>query len=296
MKKTAVIGASGFLGRHLLAGYRAVHPDCIGTAFSSTSPDLLPFDIRKPELVRLRLEESGYHSVVIASARPNVMFCEEHREEAYDVNVRGTLELVRQIGRTSLRLVFFSSDYVFEGKHGGYGDTSPLMPTTEYGRQKAEVEREIPSLSARALVLRLSKVYGIERGDGTLLDEIASALAGGSSVRAASDQIFNPTYVGDIVRVVIALQDIDAQGTMNVCAPQSWRRFDIAKAVAAAMGREASLVQPVSLHDIPGMESRPLNTSMQCARLSASLDMQVAPLEESIRAVVKNYVRYQQGS
>ncbi len=206
MIKTAVIGASGFLGRHLLRSYRQSYPDCVGTACSNPSPGLAHFDLRKPDLAALRLEETGHRAVLIASARPNITFCEQQPTAAYAVNVTGTLELLRQIGRTPMSVIFLSSDYVFEGNKGNYTDTDKVKPTTAYGRHKALIEREIPSLVENYLVLRLSKVFGVEKNDGTFLDELARSLSAGQTIQAAVDQLFCPIEVSDLVRVIHAMQ------------------------------------------------------------------------------------------
>lgn len=289
MIKTAVIGASGYLGRHLLKSYRVAFPDCIGTAFSTDGTGLTFFDIRNPEIGQLRLKETGHEAVLIAAAKPNIAFCEQQREAAYSVNVTGMLEFIRQIGRVDLQVVFLSSDYVFEGRTGSYDDVAEINPTTEYGRHKAIVEKEIPSLAKTYLILRLSKIYGLEKGDGTLLDEMASSVALRREIRAARDQRFCPTYVGDLVRVIHGIQDRHLTGTMNVCSPETWSRYDIAVAVAKAIEADSSLVKSISLYDIPSMAGRPLDTSMKCPRLSKEVGMSFTLLSEHIERVALNW-------
>ena len=68
MIKTAVFGASGYIGSHLIKKYRSQYPDCIGTSFLSKNKDLTPFDIRNPNLNFLSLEKTGHKAAVIASA------------------------------------------------------------------------------------------------------------------------------------------------------------------------------------------------------------------------------------
>lgn len=290
--KTAVVGASGYLGRRFLRVYRQAHPDCVGTAFSAGLPDLRSFDIRRPDLTTLQLEETGHRAVLIASAKSNVAFCDREKEAAYAVNVKGTLELVRQIGRTSMQLIFLSSDYVFDGRTGSYDDCAELNPTTEYGRHKAIVEKEIPSLSDNYLILRLSKIFGIQKGEGTLLDEIAGNLAGGRRVLAARDQVFCPTYVEELIPIVLTIQSRDLRGVMNVCSPEAWSRCDMAIRMASAMRVDPGLVEPILLHDLPGMASRPLNISMVCSRLSREVGGTFTPLENCIEQLAANWTRH----
>lgn len=287
--KTAIIGASGFIGRHLLRACRQAHPDCVGTTLSRSAPGLIPFDLIAPDISKLHLEETAHQAVVIAAAQPNVSACERNPRETGAVNVDGTLSLIQQLGRASLKVVFLSSDHVFDGASGGYDDTAALNPRTEYGRQKMMVEREIPNLVKDYLILRLSKIYGVCKGDRTLLDEMASVLSAGGEVVAARDQRFQPTLVNDIVRAVLAIQGRECRGVMNVCNPQVWSRIQIAEMLASAMGKAPSLIREVSLHDIPSMAKWPLDTTMFCSRLNREVGISFTPLQDAIACVAANW-------
>lgn len=289
MLRTAIIGASGFVGRHLLSAFRRIDPETVGTGHTRVGPGLVPFDIRKPDLRAMGLKERSCRSVIIAAAKPNVAFCEQHPEEAYEVNVRGMLELIRQAADLELRVVFLSSDYVYSGATGGYDDDAPTNPTTEYGRQKVHVEKELPRIASDCLVIRLSKIYGLEKGDHTLLDEIASALMGGRKVLAATDQVFCPTLAADLAAAVLEVEDRRLQGVINIAAPEPWSRHEVAVAIADALGQPHDRITAVRLHDLPGMEGRPLNTSLTCARLAAEAKATFRPLRESIAAVAAHW-------
>ena len=148
-------------------------------------------------------------------------------------NVDGTLELARQLAGEGVVPVFFSTDLVFDGQDGRYIDDAPTRPLNEYGAQKAEVEQRLPEVcGGRCLVIRLGKVFGLARGDGTLLDEMAGRLTKGQEVAAARDQVFSPVLVGDVVRAVLSLQAVGVTGVVNLQRPEVWSRFDLGRAVA----------------------------------------------------------------
>lgn len=291
MMKTAVIGASGYIGRHFLKAYRAEHPDCVGTAFSRVQPDLTFFDLRKPDISLLRLEETGHQAVLIASAQPNIKRCEDEKSATFELNVKGTLELVRQLGRTSLRTIFLSSDYVFAGK-GPHDDDDETHPATEYGRQKAHVEKEIPELTGKYLILRLSKIFGMQKGDGTLLDNIACALHEGQEILAAEDQLFCPTFVDDLTAAILAIQERALIGTINVSSPEIWSRHRLATALAQAMRADESRIKKIALYDYPSMVGRPLDTSMACSRLRKETKAAFTPLSSCIERTAAHWQRF----
>ena len=287
--KTAVIGASGFVGGHLLQAYRTTYPDSVGTGFTRSRQGVQYLDLCSPEIDCVALEASGHQAVLIAAANANIGYCERYPDAAHAVNVRGTLALVDSIAETSMKVIFLSSDYVFDGRKGGYGDATPPNPITEYGRHKATVESQLPDHSDNWLVLRLSKVLGLDKGDGTLLDEIASSLTRAEPIRAATDQLFCPTLVADLVEAIINVQNRDLRGILNVCGPEATSRFELAARLALELGVDADLVEPVSLHDLDGMAGRPLNTTLICERLAIESPTVFTPLENSIRRVATNW-------
>lgn len=287
MIRTAVLGATGFLGSAFLRAYRSRWPDCIGTARRRV-PGLDFLDLSQPEFDWDRLVAEDYGAVLLAGARPLIGDCERHPAETRAVNVTGVLDVARRLAGSPLQVIWFSSDYVFDGLTGGYGDTSPVHPSTEYGRQKAEVEEELPRVCPNSLILRLSKTYSASAGDLTLLNEMARDLRAGKTLRAARDQIFSPTDVSDVIEVVLRLQDGGARGLYNLAAEQAWSRYCIAQKVARALGLGSDTVEAVNLHDLPGMQERPLNTSLVSYRLKEELSQfTFRSLESNVTALLQ---------
>jgi dTDP-4-dehydrorhamnose reductase len=216
--------------------------------------------------------------------------CEQDRAYTRARNVDGTLELARQLAAEGIIPVFFSSDMVFDGRDGGYADDAPTHPLNEYGAQKAEVERRLPEVCAgRCLVVRLGKVFGLTRGDRTLLDEMAGRLTSGQEVPAARDQIFCPVSIDDVVRAVLALQAASVTGLVNVCGPEVWSRFDLARAVAHALAASPSLVRAISLDDLNELFRRPKRADLLCRRLAAAVDVEFQPMSACIAAIAPQY-------
>lgn len=289
MLKTAVIGATGYIGSFLLNRYREFFPDCIGTGFSRTRNDLIPFDLAHPEITALNLKETGHQAVIIASARSSVVWCESHQKEAYDVNVRGTLKLVEQLEKSSLTTIFLSSDYVFDGQKGNYSDQAETNPTTEYGKQKAEVEREIPNLTKNYIILRLSKIYGTQWQDGTLLDTLANSLMKGQEVEAAKDKIFNPTHLNDFAAMVFFIQQQKVSGLFNLCNSHFYSRHQITCKLTQALGMPLTQVKPIFLRENLALKHIPLNTSLISSSIFDKLQSSFLSLDEAIHRIASNW-------
>ena len=289
MIKTAIIGASGFIGSHLIKKYKSKYPDCIGTSFSSDVTNLLKFDLRNPNIKPLDLERTGHKAVIITSYKSNISYCENEPRKAYEVNVEGILQLIKNLSQTSLKIIFLSSEYVFDGNQGKYSDDHPGVPNTVYGKHKKIIEDEIKNLTDNFLVLRLSKMYGLTKGDKTILDEAANLLNQKKEVLAASDQYFNPTFIDDLVKAIIDIQEKNLKGYINVCAPETWSRFEMHTQLAQIMNKNINLIKKIKLYDMPVMKGRPLNTSMVCNRLNQETQSKFISLKDAMKKVVSNY-------
>jgi dTDP-4-dehydrorhamnose reductase len=282
--KLAVIGATGYIGRRLHRA--ALERDSSSAGTSRREDGLATLDLTSPDVRALKLPENGHTHAAIAAAVPEIAACERDPAGTRAVNVDGAVELARQLQNEGVVPILFSSDYVFDGEAGGYSDDAPLSPSTEYGRQKAELEAEVGGL---ALVVRLGKVYGTERGEGTLLDEMAASLSAGAKVRAAADQIMTPVRVEDVVDSVLALADAGIRGVVNVCGPERRSRLELAVALAEALGPGAGTVEEISLDDLGEGFTRPKRTDLLATRLLAETDLRPAPVSAAIPVVAANY-------
>lgn len=253
--KTLVIGAGGFLGRHFVKALGPGTPSTTRRELDLADPD--------PSVVS-RLAE-GCQSALLLAAIPQIDRCEKDPAGTRRVNVDGTMRVAEHLLSLGVTPVFFSSDYVFKGDTGGYTDDAPTEPTTEYGRQKVEVERRLRELGPeRSLIVRLSKVFSIGKGDGTLFDAMAATLAQGATIRAAEDQRFCPTFILPVLKAVLTLLEANVRGTVNVCAPDGVSRFEAATMLHERLRR--GRVERTTMAAL-GFANRPRDTTMRCVRL-----------------------------
>lgn len=280
--KTAVIGAGGFLGTRFLEAFRRLFPDAAGTARRPGAPGVLPLNLDSPELGPLGLAASGHQAAIICAGIGSIVRCESEPHATRAVNVEGVIAVARQLLREEILPVFLSSDYVFGGDAAPYSDEDPPAPLNEYGRQKAEAERRLrESAPGRHLILRLSKVFALERGGGTLLDDMARRLAAGE-FPAAGDQWFCPTLADDVVRATILLLKLGARGTVNICNPEGWSWHGLAAALAEALGVPPERVRRISIDDLGGGVRRPHDIRMLPARLLRETNFRFTPTGEGI--------------
>lgn len=284
LPETLVVGAGGFLGTRFLKAYERVQADCAGTCRNAEGP--LQLDLSTPEGFFAEVETQRWSWALLLAGVTSIAACEADPAATRAVNVEGTLRLARRCLDRGQSLVYFSSDYVFPGEGAPFAETSATAPRTEYGRQKVEVESRLLELApGNVLVVRLSKVYSLERGSGTLLDALAGSLARAEPVRAAWDQRFCPTLVDDVIATVAALQCAKASGVVHVASPEPWSRYDLALCMARALGVREQLVERVALGELNLAGDRPRDTTLRCDRLASLTQARFLPLRDAVDSV-----------
>ena len=284
--RTAVFGL-GTIGQALAEAHARLDPDSPAVARTGTRFTL---DLAASRFELPPLPEMGVRHALLAGGVTGLAACEADPAGARRVNVDGMLRLAERLADMGITVVWFSTDYVFDGLAREYADEAPASPLNEYGRQKAEVEARLPLVCAgNCLILRLGKVYSTTPGDGSLLDEMAGLLAGGRPVRAARDQVFAMAHLSDVTGVVLALQARQARGLYNLCAPEAVSRLEVAQSMATAMGAPAGLVLPISLDDLNESFRRPKRVVLRGARLERECPHAFIPLAESVRRLAGAY-------
>lgn len=263
------IGGSGFLGRALL---RASGPSGYGTFCARPFEDGLSFDSRSDSLsVLIRKIPRALTHVYLLHGIVNPDQCARDPVGSRNVNVMGMQRLIMESWDLGLTPVYLSTDYVFDGSRGGRTEDEPTCPTTEYGRQKAEMEAWLQSREEPSLIVRSSKIVSAETETHSVIGQLAVEFLSGKVVRAAEDQIFSPMHVDDTAKVLIKLAEGGETGLFNVAGEMPFSRYDLGRLVADEIVKVSSRIAPklfrCRLAEIPFAETRPLNTSLAVGKM-----------------------------
>ena len=164
---------------------------------------------------------------------------------AWAVNVGGTSEIVRLCQQGGARLLFVSTEYVFDGRRGFYREDEPPSPTTQYGLTKREAEQEMVRLGNGGSVVRTSIVYGwpLQR-HRNFVPVLIERLRSGLSYRASTSVMRSPVYVEHLVEGIARLVEENHAGVHHIAGRDWVSMYDFALAVATEFGLDRSLVIP----------------------------------------------------
>lgn len=283
MKKWLVIGASGFVGNAFCrwVGQEKV----LGTYHSKSRPGMIHFDFSTMRLGELDLPLHDFSHAYILGAEARIDVCKKEKERTREINVHRTIQLVDDLTVAGIKVVFTSSDAVFDGKRGWYDEIVEPEPILEYGKHKLALEQYLKKIP-EALVVRLSKVYGTTPGDKTILTDTIDAIRCGREVKAATDLISCPVHVEDAARAVWTLAGKGASGLYNTAGPEGMSRLEFTEKVYQAVAPQGELpkhITPCSIHDFHFADPRPENITMKIDKLVKSAGFTPRTVEASLR-------------
>lgn len=208
--------------------------------------------------------------VFFPAADPNVDWCETHPQEAREANVVPALATLAASRETGARFVFFSSDYVFDGRDGPYAEEARPAPLSVYGRQKLEVEQQV--LEGEGTVVRTTTVYGMEPPPGkNFVLRLVGRLERGERVTVPSDQVSTPTWADELARGAVVAAGFG--GVWHVAGPDLLTRDAFAVLVADVFELDRTLVDPVSTSELGQPARRPMHGGLRTDRIRREADV-----------------------
>jgi dTDP-4-dehydrorhamnose reductase len=244
-----VIGAEGFIGSRISRRLA----DLDWSVIRSTREQL---DLRSPSTRWLRaLPQMDY--VFCCAQCGDIDECKRNEPGTRAVNVHGMICVLEALRDAMPVPVYLSSNMVFPGERADYDESDAPDPRTSYGRQKLEVEEYIRKSFSRSLIVRLTKVYGVERNDRTLFTSWLDGWTRQQRVDAATDLTIAPVYVGDVTNSLLAMIEGDRFGVHHVAGPEIASVCDFAVRLARRFGVAATAVEPVSRTLFSAVEARP---------------------------------------
>jgi len=222
-------------------------------------------DIRDAGQVRSALEKTRPDWTVLSAAYTDVDDCESHQDRAFSVNRDGAVNVAEATKQLGSRLLFLSSDYVFDGtKSSPYEIDDPRNPQSVYGRSKAEAEVRLLDILPDCCIARTSWLFGV--GGKCFPDTILKLAATRPALDVVDDQRGCPTYTVDLARAIIQLCRNNARGIVHVTNSGNCSWFEFAREIV----REAGLtteVRPVNTQQMPRPARRPAYSVLSPASL-----------------------------
>ena len=237
-------------------------------------------DITNEYQVKTIIAENDPDIIVHLAAMTNVDGCELNPDQAYEVNVRGTVNLLNHFNG---KFVLLSTDYVFDGNEGPYSENDTVNPKNVYGKTKLEAERKVREFSADWLILRTNVVWNIGgKYKASFVDWLVEELDEGNQVRIVTDQWNNPTHTEDLGCVINELLKHDASGLYHYGSAEVLNRYDFARLIANIYNLDENLIKPIMTQELNQLAKRPLRSGLKTNKIERDFAIIPAVLREDI--------------
>ena len=288
-RSAAVIGASGLVGQALLRVLENNQYEVTGTYATHPADGLISLDIADASAVYDFFRQIQPRTVFLTAALTHVDYCEDHPEEAFQTNTEGCKNIAKEAARSRSKLVYYSTDYIFDGKSGPYDEEDQPCPTSNYGKSKLEAERVIQETLEDYLILRTTVVYGWDRRSKNFAMQVYQKLQAGIPMQVPEDQVGNPTLVDYLAEASIRLVQQETRGIVNVVGKDLLSRSEFGKALARAYGLDPEMITPVPTARLKQRALRPLCGGLQTERLSQLLGTEAMSLEEALKRLRRQW-------
>lgn len=244
-KKLLITGADGYLGNNLREYFKDKFKIYCFSRRETKDNNYFYGDIISSKDVHNCVRKVNPDIVFHTAALSSLSLCEKDLQTAEKVNVSGTVNLINAMSKVNpkSKLIFFSSDYVFDGTKGNYKENDILKPKTVYGKTKAISEEKIKLSALNYIIIRTANVFG--RG-GKFFEYVCKNLTDEISFEAYKDVYYTPTYIDYLLDSISILIDKKYEGTIHLAGKNRLSRFEFAGYVAEKMKKGLSLIKPVN--------------------------------------------------
>lgn len=273
--RVLLTGGSGQLGSYLVDRLRTAGHDL--TAWSGTSLGeragvvLRPVNLADPAMLDRALSEADPDLILHAAALSSLASVRLDPDGGQAVNVRATERLAAWCGRQGRRLVYTSTDLVFDGSRSWNREDDPAEPILAYGRTKLQAEPAVLATPI-GLVARLSLLFGPSRtGRPSYFDHTLEGLRRGQPQTLLEDEFRTPLHYANAADLLVRLAESSATGLVHVGGPERVSRWELIRRVAARLGLDPGLVLANRRADLNLPETRPADVSLDTQRLARFL-------------------------
>jgi perosamine synthetase len=289
--KMLITGVSGLLGNDL-AGYFKEKYEILGLYYSH--PVAIKgivtekCDISDDSLLKDLIKDFRPSVIIHCASLTNIEQCETDRSLTRKVNVLSTRNIIDAISGMDARLIYISTDAVYDGIKGNFSENDTVNPLNYYGLSKYEGELEVLKRE-NSLVLR-TNIFGWNIQNKLSLGEwILEELKAGRKINCFKDAYFSTIYTLELARVIdIAIQN-NLGGLYNCGGTDSCSKYEFALKIASCFGFDKTLIVPISMDDFGFKAKRGKKLTLNVNKLQKELDYKLPTIEQSIKSFYKDY-------
>ena len=242
-------------------------------------------NLQEPHEIENLVEDIQPEVIIHTAALANADLCEQRRPLAYEVNVSATRHLVQCAEDIDCRFLYISTDLVFDGQQGNYGETDTPRPVNYYGETKLRGEHAVKAASSNYLILRTALMYGPGNGvHGSFLEWMRHTLTKGAPVSLFTDQYRTPLFVKDGVQAILELmEDSTNQEIYHLGGRERINRYEFGQHFARIFDYSQDLIHPVQMRERASTVPRGADCSLNSSKVQHLLSFELSDVTTGLQ-------------
>ena len=289
MKKVLILGGSSYVGRHLIA---KINPNNVLFTYNKTTiSGGVKFDSTVMDIEEV-VDLNEVNSAVILLGDTNPETCIEDVEKSENLNVRSIKRIINALSTYNIKVIFASSEFVYDGGTGNYIESDKTKPILLYGKQKLEIEHYIRKNISTHTILRFAKIYGSELDDKTLFTSWLKLVELESNIVCADDQYFSPVHIDNVVDTILFAISNEMRGIFNLAGPVRKSRMELLLILIREINKIEDCnenVLPCSIDDFNLNEKRPKDVSMNPSKLVSATGVKLVYPDEVCAEIANKF-------
>lgn len=244
-------------------------------------------DITNLSQVEHAISQSDAEWVIHFAAKTDVDGCEndkaqEEQGDAWKINVEGTRNVASAASKTGKKIIYISTEFIFDGKKDFYTEEDTPNPVNWYATTKYEGEKIVQALSSPWIIARPAYPYRAEFEKKDFVRAIMGRLKNGDKIMGVTDHIFTPTFIDDIATALDTVIKQNASGIYNIVGSSSLTPYEASRKIAEEFGLDISLIEPTTRAEFfSGRAERPYSLRVKNDRIT-ELGVQMKTFDQGL--------------
>ena len=278
--RVLITGGSGLLGRALTSASIDMGIDSVPAYHNNPiGQTSVRIDITDLYGVERTLREIEPDCVIHAAALTNVDLCEDDPARAWAINADATRNIADACNDEGAKVIYLSTDYVFDGQNGPYSEEAAPRPINVYGESKLAGEKFIMEYPGN-VVARVCVLYGAGRPN--FVTWVVDSLRKNVPITVVTDQYNTPTYTGNCAQALLTMCKLDLHGIYHVSGRERMNRYDFAYTIAEVFGLNENLIKSATSTILHQRAKRPRDSSLNVQKAEKALRMRLANVREGL--------------
>ena len=281
MNKRILIIGKGFVGSHLEKKLKESSIETYTTGFNTKENVDFRLDVRNEGSITDCINKIKPNYIINCSANVNIDFLEKNPDVAFSINSEGAKNIAKISKKYNIRLIHVSTDAVFDGERGSYGEEDLTNPINVYGKSKVLGENFVKENSDDYVIIR-TNIFGIDNHGRDFISNIVKNLKSQKQMIGFDDILFTPLEISNLSEMISELAITDFCGTIHLSSNASISKFQFILDVAEIFELDSTLVKKGTSEEIEFVAKRPKNLTLSNNKAKRILRTPIIPIKESL--------------